>query len=564
MKLRIIYVICLNVIFNKLSGQYTNDPSSMTRWMVDRFEIKSGKISPYLHTAQRPYARDQMAQISDSMKLSGSRLSPTDFSNLDFFQTDNPEGTASQKGNQTNRKGIFYNQKAVFFQHSGKDYFVYINPVIDMQAGRGLNSSNNLYTNTRGIEIRGAINNKVGFYSLILENQLWAPEYLRRYIVGHSGVIPGAGFVKTFKTGQFNNAYDFFNSRAYITFSATKNIRFQFGQDRNFIGNGYRSFILSDWANEYPFLKIQSKFGPFQYQNLFAKLSHFQGFNIGIQPQEKYMALHHLSYNLSRNINLGVFESVIFERNDPTQSRGFDLAYLNPVIFYRSVEHNNNSSDNQTLGLDFKWNALRQFSFYGQVVFDEFLLHDLVRQNGKWTNKYALQGGFKYIDVLGIRNLDWQTEYNLARPYIFTHFRPATNYAHYGLPLAHPYGANFKEWVNLVRFQPNGKMFFTFKYIWSLCGMDTGKTHYGGNIFLDYHQRVGAGNPNYVHQIGDGVKARTHYLECLFSYMVRHNIFFDVQVVIRNQKSELSEFNYSDKYILTGVRMNISRRDYAF
>lgn len=563
-KHKIIYILSLVCCFQYASGQYTYDPSPLTRWMADRFEIKTGKISPFVHTSQKLYARDQLVKMADSMSLPGAGLSRVDFFNLDFFQSDNPEFTHSQKGYNLHRKGIFYRKKAVLYESSGSDYYVYINPVLDLQAGRDMGTEKNLYTNTRGIEIRGAISKKVGFYSLILENQLWAPTYLRNYIVSHGGVVPGAGFIKTFKPNQFNNAYDFFNSRAYITFSATKNIRFQFGQDRNFIGNGYRSFILSDWANEYPFLKIQSKFGPFQYQNLFAKLSHFEGFNVGRQPQDKYMALHHLSYNVTKKFNIGIFESIIFERNDTGQTRGFDIAYLNPVIFYRSAEQNNNSSDNQTLGLDLKWNLYKSIGLYGQVVFDEFLLHDLVKQNGKWTNKYALQGGLKYIDVLGLKNLDLQTEYNLARPYTFTHFRSSTNYAHFGLPLAHPNGANFREWVNILRYQPVGKLFITLKYIQSDCGLDTGNLHYGGNIFLDYHQRIGAGNPKYVHNIGDGVKARIHYLELLVSYMWAHHVFFDLQVVYRAQKSDWSPYNYTDKFVTAGLRMNIGKRDYAF
>ncbi|MBI3233569.1 MAG: hypothetical protein HYZ42_05940, partial [Bacteroidetes bacterium] len=259
-------------LYFSLSAQTTFDPSKQNQWLVDRFEIKSNQLSKYLHTTQKLYTRASIAQMIDSFGVSGAQLSKIDYQNLSYLQADNPDFSLSEAG-KTSRKGIFYQQKSALYSVNTKDFDLYINPVFDLQFGRDKESGKNIYTNTRGIEVRGAISKKIGFYSLILENQQWMPNYMQQYINNHQGVVPGVGFVKTFKTGQFNNAYDFFNSRAYITFSPTKNILIQFGQDRNFIGNGYRSFILSDFANEYPFLKIQTKVWRFQYENLFAKMS---------------------------------------------------------------------------------------------------------------------------------------------------------------------------------------------------------------------------------------------------------------------------------------------------
>lgn len=544
-------------------SQSTYDPSTQNQWLVERYEIKSKYILKYIHTSQKQFYRESIAETIDSFDIVGAKLSKVDFENFKYFQSDNPDFSKSLSGKSKFNNPVFYKQKAFLYHINTHDFSLYINPVIDFSLGKE-NTSESIYNNTRGIEVRGQISKKIGFYSLILENQKWMPEYLQNYIGSHKGAIPGVGFAKTFKTNQFNNAYDFFNSRAYITFSPTKNIVMQFGQDRNFIGNGYRSFILSDFANEYPFLKIRTKVWRFQYQNLFAKMSNFKGYTVGLKPEDKYMALHHISYNVSKKLNIGLFESVIFERNDTGQTKGFDIAYLNPVIFYRSVEHNNNSSDNQTLGLDWKWNPFRQLSIYGQIVFDEFLFKDLLKQNSKWTNKYAIQIGVKYIDMFNIRNLDWQIEGNIARPYTFTHFRQSTNYAHYGMPLAHPLGANFKELINIFRWQPHAKVFITLKNIFVITGLDTGNLHYGSNIFADYHQRIGAGNPNQVHNIGQGIHTTINFTELLISYMFKHNVYLDLDYIYRIQKSDLKDFTYNNKMLTLGLRMNIIKRDYSF
>jgi len=47
------------------------------------------------------------------------------------------------------------------------------------------------------------------------------------------------------------------------------------------------------------------------------------------------MANHYLSWNVSKRFNLGLFESVIWTDSN---NRGFDISYLNPIIFYRAIE----------------------------------------------------------------------------------------------------------------------------------------------------------------------------------------------------------------------------------
>ncbi len=113
----------------------------------------------------------------------------------------------------------------------------------------------------------------------------------------------------------------------------------------NSIGNGYRSLILSDFSAPYLFLKFNTKVWKFNYQNLFSK--HVDYSRIinqptvgdikedlsGIPHKNKYSAFHHLSINVLKNLNIGFFENIIFDRSDSTQSNSYDVSYLNPLIF---------------------------------------------------------------------------------------------------------------------------------------------------------------------------------------------------------------------------------------
>src|SRR6185369_9400836 len=134
---------------------------------------------------------------------------------------------------------------------------------------------------------------------------------------------------KSFK----GTGFDYFDGRGYFTFNVTKYIDVAFGYDKNFIGSGYRSLFLSDFGSPNLFLKLNTRIWKFNYQNLFMELqnadSRFGDKLLG----KKYAAMHHLDVNVTKWLNIGLFEGVVFGRVNH-----FDFGYLNPVIFYRSIE----------------------------------------------------------------------------------------------------------------------------------------------------------------------------------------------------------------------------------
>ena len=65
---------------------------------------------------------------------------------------------------------------------------------------------------------------------------------------GNPAIIPGRGIAKDFKS----DAYDYPVAEAYLSYTPSKYFNFQFGNGKNFIGDGYRSLFLSDVASPYP------------------------------------------------------------------------------------------------------------------------------------------------------------------------------------------------------------------------------------------------------------------------------------------------------------------------
>jgi hypothetical protein len=271
------------------------------------------------------------------------------------------------------------------------------------------------------------------------------------------------------------------------------------------------------------------------------------------------MSFHHASINIGKKFNLGFFESVVFTPRDSVNGNTFDLSYLNPVIFYRAIEQQNGSSDNALLGLDFKWNAIKGISFYGQAVLDEFVLSEITSDRGWWANKYALQAGVKYIDVAGISNLDLQLEYNMARPYTYSH-NTSSSYSNYSQSLAHPFGANFNEWVAIVRYQPLPKLQLTAKTFLIKTGRDATGQNWGGDILKSYVTRQN----DYGNTIGQGNRNEVLFFDLTASYMLKHNLFIEGKQIIRKSDSDLASYNNNTSLTSLTVRWNIPARTFEF
>ncbi|SHK56747.1 Capsule assembly protein Wzi [Reichenbachiella agariperforans] len=523
--------------------------------LIDREEVLNKTVSPSLHTSYKPYRRVDIVTHIDSLS--------TNENNQHYLLNDNWEFVSEGEVYAASKKPFlkwFYRTKPDFLHVNQESFQLKVSPVLYLGLGIDDNAGARPFTNTRGVELRGSIDDKVGFYSYVGENQALFPQYVQDYTSTY-GVVPNEAFWKKF--GE-DGAVDFFTARGYFTFQATKHIGIQFGHDKNFIGNGYRSMLLSDFSAPSTFLKIQTKVWRLQYTNLFTELvadapyTTFGSNGTEVFPK-KFMTAHHLSFNVTDNFNVGVFEAIIFHRGDSTSS-AFEWNYLNPIIFYRSIEQFTGSPDNALFGLDFKWNIVKSVQLYGQGLLDELVVSELKAGNGWWGNKYSLQLGGKYYNVLGVKNLDLQAEYNLSRPFTYSHESIFTNYAHYRQPLAHPLGANFKELVLIARYQPIKYLFLTAKAIASDYGTDPIGQDFGGDVLKDYNERSG----DYNYDIGGGVGNQVLYIDLLASYMLRHNLFIDLRHIYRNQDSDDMSLDQTTHFTSIAIRLNIAARDHSF
>jgi hypothetical protein len=233
---------------------------------------------------------------------------------------------------------------------------------------------------------------------------------------------------------------------------------------------------------------------------------------------------------------------------------------LNPIIFYRAIEQQNGSSDNVLLGFDFKWNAVKKLSFYGQFMLDEFVIDHIRDGDGWWANKFAVQLGGKYVDAFGLENLDLQGEVNVIRPYTFSHHTSFGSYSSYKQPLGHPFGANLKEVVGILRYQPLPRLNVTGKLVFTLIGRDTTDVNWGSNILKGNQTREQELN----NTIAQGIKNNILFGSFTASWQLKHNVFIDASLVLRKSESVAALYNNNTSITSLAVRWNIPQRLYEF
>ena len=426
-------------------------------------------------------------------------------------------------------------------------------PVMNLQQGYDTESGSLTFNFDRGFCAEGYLGNKVFIRSTYTENEGKFPNYLWTF-VRDSNVVPGVSTVKRLKT---KHGFDYSFASAIISYSPSKYFNIQFGHDKNFIGDGYRSLLLSDNAAPYPFLKMTTSIGRFQYVNLWAEFTSMQGGHpLGVGFQRKYGAFHYLSTLIGKHCELGVFEAVIWPNQVDSVYRGFELNYLNPIILYHSIQYGLGSPDNSLLGLNGRLNLRHSIRIYSQLPIDDFDYGRSTNKKGFYRNKYAVQLGVKYFNVLGVPHLYFQTEVNQVWPYTYAHKLPIENYTSFNQSLAHPLGANFNESVSFLSYRYK-RFFAQYEFQYAVIGIDTGVTgNFGHNIFLSDYSIPNFPN-SYGNFVGQGNSTTIINHQLRLDYIINPTNNWCVELTLQHRTRNNSLVNQLTNFISIGLKTNL-------
>ena len=456
----------------KYDKEYTSQLNiPFTHQSYNRFDANMNLVGNNAHTGAKPYSYNEVSK----------------YYNFEEKRTE----LAKPRNSWFGRK--FWNEHLVTFQQ--EKYWFTVDVVADLQLGKDIDSElSYTYNNTRAINLQGGLGKKLNFWTTIYESQGRFADYINNYAIsirpdgGNPGIVPGRGIGKDFK----GDAFDYPIAEGYLSYSPDEFFNLQLGHGKQFIGDGYRSLLLSDVASPSPYFKLSTQFWKIKYTNTWMSLR-------DVRPEAtvngafatKFLATHYLSWNVSKRFNLGLFESVLWDKSN---DRGFDFNYLNPIIFYRAIEFSTGSrAGNALIGLSGKYKVSNKVNLYTQLIIDEFSSTDIFGGNGSWKNKLGYQLGAKYYNAFGVNNLNLQLEYNQVRPYTYSHDELLLNYSHNNQSMAHLWGANFREFIGIAHYQKE-RWFGMAKLIYGQRGLDIDDgvnydVNYGSNVLFDNDNR---------------------------------------------------------------------------
>lgn len=533
-------------------------PGTKDEWLLNRMEIKFNPSS-LLPSSIKPMSRRDAVLFNEALLRTDSAysrsvstrwrpVSKIDAHNINSFLMANSEWSKPLPEFQS-RKPIlkhFYKNKANAFEIQNDGFHLIFNPILQYQQYKEQDNDENIFLNSRGLHARGLIERRIGFSFYFTENQERPPSYVNEF-VNKFDAVPGVGFFKGFKN---NTGYDYFDTRASVSWKVSKFMDMQLGYDKNFIGNGYRSLFLSDFSNSYTFLKINTHFKRFQYQNIFAELFPYHALTGDRVYPRKYYRAHYLNFAATKWLNLGLFEGTMMGKNK------FTLGVFNPIM-YLHINGKNTIKERSYLGFDIKANFLRRFQVYGQLMIDKLNISGL--EDERWNNRFGYQAGLKYIDAFGVKNLDLQFESNRVRPYTYAANDTMTNYTHYNQSLAHPLGANFQELIFIARAQPIKQLYLQAKIIGYYQGLDLLTYNLGSNPFGGFDNRLSDTRV----KVGDGDRANVVIASFLASYELRENLFIDAAYTNRRYDTLFTPVT-TKNFMSVGLRLNMARREFDF
>jgi hypothetical protein len=445
------------------------------------------------------------------------------------------------RGVDSNRKGLIV--RKLFNEHllevKTSDYTFYFDYLPDLLLGREFKDKTNTSLNTRGYQAGGTIGSNIYFYTSGFENQGQFPNYLNQY-VRETGIVPGQAYDFNGGVGSKDWSY----ATSIVGYSPSSKVNIEAGIDKTFIGDGYRSMLLSDFASNYPLIRLKVDLGKkVRYMVMWAYMQDQTTPKLDSLPHSanriKWGVFHYVDWSITNRASLGFFNAMIAPGSyDNGSPHGFDINYVNPILFIKSAAPSGPIPDNTLIGFNAKYKILDKTIVYSQFIYDQ------LASNG--NSKDGFQLGLRGADLLSVNSFNYLLEFNTSKPYNTSNQYTLVNYTDLDEPLSHPFGSNFKEVVGILsysigRFDFRGELDYA-KYYLNLATFSDGN----GIIFPDLTSQYS--------NTSTGVNTTFKYAQGTVSYLInpKYNLRLEAGATFRDEQN--SQYNGKTMLINFGLR----------
>ena len=253
--------------------------------------------------------------------------------------------------------------------------------------------------------------------------------------------------------------YDFTEGylRYYTEPAKDMSLAFQIGREKIKFGYGYGSkLVLSGDHPVLDFLKLDFNYGVFSFTSLHASTVGVYNIDHSLN-YTKFIAMNRFKLHFDNLIEFGLGEDIIYSE------RGIDLAYLNPLAFYKFEEMSLQDRDNGALWLDFQTHFIKDVEIQGTYFLDDDPLGNL-QDFSSYINKTGYQFGVFWYSPFSINDLSVVLEYTRIRPYVYSHSNPKDTYTAWNQILGDRIGPNSDEIFTRISYNINEWARFNFEY----------------------------------------------------------------------------------------------------
>ncbi len=380
----------------------------------------------------------------------------------------------------------FYRNGRNLLELHHDDFNLFADPVLSYDSREMIDEEKGKYQQTRlsnGFLFRGNLGRYMGFYFNLTDNHVrderWKDQRIDFQVLEESGWP----FLLKGRIGS----WDFDENVAYLSLNY-KYFYLLYGREYNQWGVGHLSnLLLSTNAQLYDQLKLVVRYWRFKFTHLTAFIQYISANarkNIKSQPHiDVYWAGNRLELDLGKGLQMGFSEAIVYG------NRSLQPGYLNPMSFFKSLEHYYGDRDNGLLSLDFELRLKPGFKIFGEWLIDDISTGKI--GSDFYGNKFAWQGGFLWVNPLRIPDVDLLVEYVRIKPYVYSQsFQDYNKYKHYDTILGHFIGPNSDDFY--LRLRKRFSKFFTVSG-------EIEKYRHGSNL----SDRNVGGDPDLPHRTGD-------------------------------------------------------------
>lgn len=451
-------------------------------------------------------------------------------------------GTGMAKGTSFSR---LFNGHQV--EANGTNSTFYTDLLPDFTYGRDFTNKKPSYLTSLGLQFGGTVGKKFSYYAAGFLNGGKPLNYIATYI-NQTAIVPGQAHARVWDADP--QGYNWSYITAVASYTPNKYLNISAGRDKTFVGDGYRSLLLSDYSSPYPFLKLTASLGNVKYMAMWGYFADPASTSDLFIDRKKWGVFHYLDWNVSNRLSFGFFDAIVWPNTDDAgHHRGFELSYINPLLFLRPIEAANGSPDNALIGFTGKYKLTDGLTAYGQFALDEFEAKNFFSNSGSSRNKSGFQLGVRGANLFGVRGLNYLAEVNNVRPFTYSERQSIVNYSNNSEPLAHPWGANFREVLGLLNYSYK-RFDFSGEVDYGRYGLDYNNLNYGKDIFLSYRDPVSE-NGNFI---GQGLTTNMVLVQGKVAYLLnpRYNLRLELGGTFRNEKN--SAFLDRSSMITFGLR----------